>query len=403
MRGFRSLVLWCSLIPSAALARPITVEGTIVETTSRWTSDGSRIVTEAIVRTADGAEVTVSQLGGTVDGLTMRTFPGPEPLEPGMRIAASATERLDLSGRMHVAIDSARVLSTPPGFVRTGPTKAGNYLFWESGCVFVRPSAEGTAAIPGDEEFQVIDAAIRTWNDGTASCSYMNIVTEAREVREVGRDNVNVIKFRDQPCSITCRFCVPATGDDPQRCHADSAAGLTTAVFVDDSRSDRDGAIVDADIELNGVNFAIAVDGQSNGNGCKAELQNTLTHELGHLLGLEHPCRVSGDPPRVDHNGAPVPMCNAVLGDPSITEATMFNFQDCGEDKKETLSQDDINALCSIYPKEEDPGTCERVGDTTGCCSASGDGGVPLGAVLGGGVLGAMLLRRRRTPPARRS
>jgi uncharacterized protein (TIGR03382 family) len=218
----------------------------------------------------------------------------------------------------------------------------------------------------------------------------MDLVLEPPIDQEVGRDNVNLIKFRD------VSWCRPATGDDPPRCHADSAAGLTTAVFVDDESSSRDGAIVDADIELNGVNFAISVGAQTGCTSpCKAELRNTLIHELGHLLGLEHPCRIGNEPPRIDHNGDAVPLCSSSLGDPEITEATMFNFQDCGEMKKESLEADDINAICTIYPLSEDPGSCDRAGEPEGCCSASG-GGVPLPAVLGGLALGALIFRRRR-------
>jgi hypothetical protein len=335
----------------------------------------------------------VSQLGGTVDGLTMRTFPGPEILAPGMQVAVAATERMDLSQQMHVAVDSVRVLYMPPEFVRTGPTKAGNYLYWESGCAFVTPDAAGTKYVAGDQEFPVIEASAKTWNTAVASGSYMNIVLTPPEDREVGRDNVNLIKFRD------VSWCRPATGDDPPRCHADSAAGLTTAVYVDDASSNRDGAIVDADVELNGVNFAISVGGQTTSpSACKAELQNTLTHELGHLLGLEHPCRVSSDPARVDNTGAPVPLCSAVFSDPTITEATMYNFQECGETKKESLEQDDISAIFTIYPADKDPGTCNRVGETPGCCSSARTG-VPLAPVLGALGFGALLLRRRR--PAR--
>jgi uncharacterized protein (TIGR03382 family) len=209
---------------------------------------------------------------------------------------------------------------------------------------------------------------------------------------EVGRDNVNLIKFRDTT------WCRPAVGDDPPRCHADAAAGLTTAVYVDDVSSDRDGAIVDADIELNGVNFAIAVKGATESRAaCMSELQNTLTHELGHLLGLEHPCRTAMDPPRVDDKGASVPLCGSVAGNMSITEATMYNFQDCGETKKESLSADDIAAVCAIYPIANDPGTCEHVGESGGCagCSSSGSG-IPMGSVLGALGVGALVLRRRR-------
>jgi hypothetical protein len=386
----RALVLWLLLVPATALARPVLVEGTVVEAKSRWTQDGSRIVTEAVVRTADG-DVTVSQLGGTVDGLTMRTFPGDDILAPGMQVAVAATERMDLSQRMHVAVDSVRVLFTPPEFVRTGPTKGGHYLYWESSCTYVTPAAEGTKYIGGDLEFTIIEASVRTWNDSIASCSYMNVILDPRQDREVGRDNVNLIKFRD------VSWCRPATGDDPARCHAESAAGLTTAVYVDDATSSRDGAIVDADIELNGVNFAISVGGQTSSTAaCKAELQNTLTHELGHLLGLEHPCRVGNDPARVDNTGAPVPLCSSALNNTRITEATMFNFQDCGETKKESLETDDINGVCTIYPTDQDPGTCERVGNQGGCCSASSGAGLPLGPVLGTLGFGALLLRRRR-------
>ena len=360
----RALLLSAVFIPTLSSAAPsMAIEGEVVAATSRWTQDGSRIVTEATVRTPTG-EVVVSQLGGTVDGLTMRTFPGPEILAPGMRVAVSAHEAIDLSQRMHVVVDGVKILWMPPEFVRTGPTKAGNYLYWESGCVYVTVDSEGTKAIAGDGEFPIIDQSIAAWNDGIRSCSYMDLVKEKVEPAEVGKDKVNVIKFRD----VT--WCRPAVGDDPPRCHSPSAAGLTTAVFVDDADSERDGAIVDADIELNGVDFAISVNGNSlSPGGCKADLANTLTHELGHLLGLEHPCRASADPPRVDHDGAPVPSCSATT-DPVILDATMYNFQDCGETKKASLTADEVNAMCTIYPTAKDPRSCEHVTDDTGCgCS----------------------------------
>lgn len=383
--------------PALAGAAPpaMTVEGTVMEATSRWTSDGSRIVTEATVRTPDG-DVVVSQLGGTVDGLTMRTFPGPEILAPGMQVAVAAHPALDLAQRTHVVVDGVRVLAMPPGFVRTGPTKAGNYLYWESGCVFVTVDADGTKHIAGDGEFPVVDLSIRAWNDGVAGCSFVNLVREPNKVLEVGRDKINLIKFRD------ASWCRPAVGDDPPRCYSPAAAGLTTAVYVDDADSARDGAIVDADVELNGVDFAISVEGVTLGTAsCLSDLANTLTHELGHLLGLEHPCRAAADPARVDGDGNPVPSCSTT-SDPAITDATMYNFQDCGETKKATLSPDDVAAICAIYPQAEDPGTCEHVGDEAGCCSASGAPPLPV-FVLGLATFGLLALRRRpRKNSARR-
>ncbi len=369
---------------SAAIAAPTTITGEVVATEARWSSDGSRIVTAATVRTPDG-DVVVSQLGGSVDGLTMRTFPGPEPLVPGMRVAVSAHAGLDLAQRTHMVVDAVRVLQHAPGFVRTGPTKAGRYLFWESGCVQVTVDAEGTKQIVGDLEFAAIDASIEEWNSNVRSCSFMAIVKVATENREVGRDNRNMIKLRDQS------WCRPATEDDPMRCYSPQAAGLTTAVFVDDRSSARDGAIVDADIELNGVDFAISLDGQSTGTAdCQADLRNTLTHELGHLLGLEHPCLAAGDPERVDAEGRPVRDCSVAT--PAITEATMYNFQACGETSKIDLAPDDIAGICAIYPIAEDPGVCEAVGEGGGCCTASGRPGSTILVT----VAAVLVLRRRR-------
>ncbi len=370
----------------------MSVEGVVMEAKSRWTQDGSRIVTEATVMTPAGP-VIVSQLGGHVDGLTMRTWPGPEILAPGMRVAVAAHPAQDLQQRTHNVVDGVKILYTPPAFVRTGPTKSGSFLYWESGCVYVTVDSEGTKEIAGDGEHAVVDQSIAAWNDGGRSCSYMDIVKEPSRSVEVGNDKINVIKFRD------ATWCRPPVGDDPPRCHSPSAAGLTTAVFVDDSDSDRDGAIVDADIELNGVDFAISTNDQTLGTaGCKSDLANTLTHELGHLLGLEHPCRTAADPARIDGNGNPVPSCSST-SDPMILEATMYNFQDCGETKKGTLSQDDINAVCAVYPTAKDPKSCDPVDDETGCNGCSTGGRPWAGLVLAALTFG-LLFRRKNSARA---
>jgi hypothetical protein len=372
------------------------IDGDVIAAHSYWTDDDSRIVTEATVLTSDGQQVMVSQLGGSVDGIGMIQLPGTAMLELGMHVAAFAHKDLDLAQQEHVVLDSVKVLAYPSGFVRTGPTKAGHYLHWASGCVFVTVDAAGTVAIPGDQAFTIIDAAIETWNTDTvkASCSYLKVVNQGKKALEVGNDKVNLIKIRD------LMWGRPAVGNDPARPYSSSAAGITTATYIDDGSS-RDGEIVDADIEINGVNFAISANGVTNSEKpCRAELQNTLTHELGHLHGLEHPCLAGGDPPRIDDKGNPVPSCIPGPTDPplppSITDATMYNFQDCGETKKETLSDDDIQSMCKIYPASADPKTCTPPTAATGggCCSVSG--GRPDMSLFLAGTTVLLLSRRRR-------
>src|SRR5258708_6554934 len=156
------------------LLAPLTVSGVVSDATSRWTGDGSRIITEATVSTASG-DVVVSQLGGTVDGVTMRTFPAiATPLERGMYV--------DVLAHVDVVQDVG-------SFVRTGPTKAGHYLYWESGCIFVTPDSAGTTAVPFATAQNVIAASIATWNTDvdTASCSFIKVMTDAPKAVEVGK------------------------------------------------------------------------------------------------------------------------------------------------------------------------------------------------------------------------
>src|SRR5687767_12003755 len=182
------------------------IDGDVVAAHSRWTSDGSRIVTEATVLTPDGQQVVVSQLGGSVDGIGQISWPGPPPLVVGMKVAVAAHRDVDLSQREHIVLDSVKVLAYPPNYVRTGPTKNGKFLKWESGCVFITLDAGGTTAIEGDGEFVVIEASIATWNNATENptCSYLAVQSAGRKAGEVGNDKVNLIKIRDT------EWCRPA-------------------------------------------------------------------------------------------------------------------------------------------------------------------------------------------------
>ena len=215
---------------------------------------------------------------------------------PGLTRPGNATPdpRLWLAGD-YTASPSPATLEAA---IQSGTTAArsGQPLAWAKGCVQLGYAVEGTAAIPGDQERAVIEAVIAHWNQRIGGCAYQHLVSLGPIDREVsGRDFVSVIKFRD------ATWCRPAVDGKPMKCHSHAAAGVTTAVYVNEPGDPRDGELVDADVELNGVDFAIAVDGQSSGPaGCQADLANTLTHELGHVLGLEHTCLTPADAPHLD-------------------------------------------------------------------------------------------------------
>lgn len=147
--------------------------------------------------------------------------------------------------------------------------------------------------------------------------------------------------------------------------HDQTQLAVTTLSF-----NQNDGEILDADMEINAGHFELSTQ-TDNQELMRWDIQNTVTHEVGHMLGLGHSLEPS---------------------------STMFASGQQKEITKRDLAADDKLGICALYPPQQInvPSYKQtQVDRALGCSQFSASGstfswlGLLLLAVLG-------VLRRRR-------
>jgi len=233
----------------------------------------------------------------------------------------------------------------------------GVYIHWNRSCIDITAYPNDLPEMTPDQIENAASAAATTWSKGSQSCTYLDIKVTASfdATRPSSADPYNVLVFRNP-------WCDPAK---PADCQPEALA--VTSVFAGRNT----GIIHDADIEVNSENFLWGDLEAQPGVG-KQDLQNALTHEMGHLIGLDHDCYTPNSDKfrQTDNTGTPAPFC--ISADPVVVESTMFTKAEFGDLSKRTLAQDDINAVCGIYPVAQDPNYCPPPGtiptnDSGGC------------------------------------
>lgn len=116
--------------------------------------------------------------------------------------------------------------------------------------------------------------------------------------------------------------------------------------------SDSDGTIIHFDIEVN----VDGVEWTTSGEDGKHDLQNSMAHEFGHALGLEH----SDD-----------------------SEATMAATTSEGETAKRDLHPDDVLGVVSLYPEQANSGDSNSEEENSNSEGGSQGGGGIENAVSG--------------------
>ena len=250
-----------------------------------------------------------------------------------------------------------------------------NPVHWARSCVFITADPVGTPELPFSSIERIVRQSLDAWNTPNRGNSFMALNYVASSTpQEVGNDGWQVVKIRND------RWCRPADANNPEICYDSSAIAITTISYVTDpSDPENDGRIVDADIELNGVQnlFYDAATGQAPPNTTRRrmDLWNTLAHELGHLQGLDHTCRSNGWAMPAcarDNEGQEVAFCEEVEEHrendahfESIFESTMYPCAEPDETSKRTPKADDLAAIRDLYPIGDVPDVCSMPGEET--------------------------------------
>lgn len=181
----------------------------------------------------------------------------------------------------------------------------GRPLFWPKAAMpvpYVIPVA-GTPDVPGSEEFAAIQASFNAWQEATRG-EITFLYAGTTPLPAASNDGLNTACYW-----VQWDWALLSGG------FGHNVIALTF-VFWDETT----GEILEADILCNDEFFQWGVAGEPG----KMDVQNVMTHEVGHFLGLSE--------------------------EPSVPEATMFPTIGLAETHKRILSQDDILGARTIYP-----------------------------------------------------
>ncbi len=339
------------------------------------------------------------------------------------------------AGIAAVALPLLAAAGTARAFVRTTTQDGKHFLWWPTRRVgyqiqhdcALRPSGPGSwTSVPpevadaGENAAQysaachdAIQRSFAAWQAaGDAGCTDLELPYLGEvAAREVGyapdASNVNSVLFQPATCDNVippadpcwnAGDCDTAYPDNPCFSHGDEVIALTTTTYQPE-----DGTLLDADIELNNSpasagGFDYSAEQPGDPLPGTTDVENTVTHEAGHFIGLAHNCGTLGGP-----------ACDATLEQGVMyANASLVIYGDCdagpcyeaGEITKRTLKADDVAAVCHVYPVGL--GTeVVNLEDESGQAPVRVTGG--LGTTCGGGgggswlaLLALALLPRRR-------
>ncbi len=204
-----------------------------------------------------------------------------------------------------------------PGF-GTYTTKGGATAHWDTATFCYEMSDALPADVDLDRAEGLLSTAVRTWT--TLPCAPKSLEYRGRTLKthvDPDRGSGNTVVWVTDPANWI---------------HSSTYYALTTLQAQPD-----DGVIVDADLEVNWGGHVFSM--QDPCPTGAVDLWNVLTHEAGHLMGLNHS---------------------------DVPQATLFHESGSCDTHMRDLDQDDIDGYCwlaATYPPTEAVAPCRAEAD----------------------------------------
>lgn len=207
----------------------------------------------------------------------------------------------------------------------------------DGGEVIYQQDPLGSDDIVDSSDLGAVDAGFRHWEGIPRSRIAFSRGADL-SLQKANDDGINVVFWAEL-------YKTQVLGNKNFR--VEGFVGLT--VLVNDTAGPTNGLIRNADIILNGYELTWTTDPATDPNAY--DVEEIVTHEVGHVLGLDH---------------------SGVVG------STMYGRFTTGEVRRRTLDHDDIHGASSLYPDQDQ---LTATGAQTGLVQNG----------LGGGVIGALI------------
>ena len=196
-------------------------------------------------------------------------------------------------------------------------TTTGSVVRWYVPDVHASVDSRGSSSIAGEGAFLAVQKSMATWND-VVQCAHPTLVYDGKVtgVSPGPTTPTNVILWENEA----------EWNANGHAAEARKHVIALTTLYYDDGT----GTAHRFDLEL--ADFAFTFTATDNPAAAMADVQNTVTHELGHVLGLDHS---------------------------TVPDATMYLSAPSGDLEKRDLAADDIAGLCFIYAPLETPDQSE--------------------------------------------